>query len=106
MSTNSEEYRIQNKLVGCPIGVPISYYFVYQMTVLEMISFLVRTHHFDKEHCTGTDVIIRFNHEYEVFNLYYSLKPLSHWTATVLRQLATDIASRSQSSLETVARYS
>ena len=31
------------------------------------------------------------------------LKPLSHWTATVLRQLATDIASGSQSSLETVA---
>ena len=30
------------------------------------------------------------------------LKPLSHWTATVLRQLATDIASGSQSSLETV----
>ena len=32
-----------------------------------------------------------------------TLKPLSHWTATVLRQLATDIASGSQSSLETVA---
>ena len=31
------------------------------------------------------------------------LKPLSHCTATVLRQLATDIASCSQSSLETVA---
>ena len=31
------------------------------------------------------------------------LKPLFHWTATVLRQLATDIASGSQSSLETVA---
>ena len=31
------------------------------------------------------------------------VKPLSHWTATVLRQLATDIASGSQSSLETVA---
>ena len=31
------------------------------------------------------------------------LKPLSHWTATVLRQLATDIASGSPSSLETVA---
>ena len=31
------------------------------------------------------------------------LQPLSHWTATVLRQLATDIASGSQSSLETVA---
>ena len=30
------------------------------------------------------------------------LQPLSHWTATVLRQLATDIASGSQSSLETV----
>ena len=34
---------------------------------------------------------------------YRFLKPLSHWTATVLRQLATDIASGSQSSLETVA---
>ena len=33
----------------------------------------------------------------------FRLKPLSHWTATVLRQLATDIASGSQSSLETVA---
>ena len=32
-----------------------------------------------------------------------AVKPLSHWTATVLRQLATDIASGSQSSLETVA---
>ena len=32
-----------------------------------------------------------------------SVKPLSHWTATVLRQLVTDIASGSQSSLETVA---
>ena len=32
-----------------------------------------------------------------------NVKPLSHWTATVLRQLATDIASGSQSSLETVA---
>ena len=32
-----------------------------------------------------------------------TLKPLSHWTATVLRQLATDIARGSQSSLETVA---
>ena len=32
-----------------------------------------------------------------------TVKPLSHWTATVLRQLATDIASGSQSSLETVA---
>ena len=42
------------------------------MTVLEMISFLVRTHHFDREHCTGTDVIIIFNHEFEVFNLCYS----------------------------------
>ena len=31
------------------------------------------------------------------------VKPLSHWTATVLRQLATDIASGSPSSLETVA---
>ena len=31
------------------------------------------------------------------------LKPLSHWTATVLQQLATDIASGSQGSLETVA---
>ena len=49
-STNSEEYRIQNKLVGCPLGAPISYYFVYHMTVLEMISFLVRTYHFDREH--------------------------------------------------------
>ena len=34
------------------------------------------------------------------------VKPLSHWTATVLRQLATDIASGSQSSLETVASSS
>ena len=32
-----------------------------------------------------------------------TVKPLSHWTATVLRQLATYIASGSQSSLETVA---
>ena len=32
-----------------------------------------------------------------------AFKPLSHWTATVLRQLVTDIASGSQSSLETVA---
>ena len=32
-----------------------------------------------------------------------TLKPLSHWTATVLRQLATNIVSGSQSSLETVA---
>ena len=31
------------------------------------------------------------------------LKPLSHWTATVLRKLATNIASGSQSSLQTVA---
>ena len=31
------------------------------------------------------------------------VKPLSHWTATVLRQLATDIASGSLNSLETVA---
>ena len=31
------------------------------------------------------------------------LKPLSHWTATVLRQLATDIANGSPSSLKTVA---
>ena len=35
--------------------------------------------------------------------LLVQVKPLSHWTATVLRQLATDIASGSQSSLETVA---
>ena len=33
----------------------------------------------------------------------FRIKPLSHWTATVLRQLATDIASGSQSSLEIVA---
>ena len=40
-----------------------------------------------------------------VHTLYQSpdLKPLSHWTATVLRQLVTDIASGSQSSLETDA---
>ena len=31
------------------------------------------------------------------------IKPLSHWTATVLRQLATDIASGSRSSVEKVA---
>ena len=39
-----------------------------------------------------------FSHSFEIV-----LKPLSHWTATVLRQLATDIGSGSQSSLETVA---
>ena len=36
-------------------------------------------------------------------NGYIYFKPLSHWTVTVLRHLATDIASGSQSSLETVA---
>ena len=42
------------------------------MTVLEIISFVVRTHHFKIEHCTGMSIIITFNHEYEVFNLCYS----------------------------------
>ena len=37
-----------------------------------------------------------------MFDNSVCLKPLSHWTATVLRQLATDIASGSHSSLETV----
>ena len=32
-----------------------------------------------------------------------TVKPLSHWTATVLRQLATSIASGTQSNFETVA---
>ena len=39
----------------------------------------------------------------ELLLLLVHVKPLSHWTVTILRQLATDIASGSQSSLETVA---
>ena len=52
----------------------------------------------------GFIVSRRYGHLSDGILLYNEfLKPLSHWTATVLRQLATDIASGSQSSLETVA---
>ena len=46
--------------------------------------------------------VISNDYPFDVVDII-GFKPLSHWTATVLRQLATDIASGSQSSLETVA---